>query len=454
MGSRTALDWLKQMYVGHSCATIMGLAALLFMIEFCLIMLVDLFGDVINFYNQAEMVKDGMVPYVDFVFEFPPFAIVFFLIPSMFTSDQNTYGILFGFMMVLMALLCLYYLIRIADKMGINRALVAGVFVALILIYEADLVRKFDAIPMALTVIALFYHTEQRTALAYGLSAFGALVKIYPIMILALFLAIDLANRKDRRSLRIKKGLAACAVVALIAFVPFLAMGVAVPDVLSFLTFQSNRGFQVESLVGVMVQGLGILGLTSFTIVPMYNTWDVAGSIPDALSLSWNLIVFAVMLIMLALIFSRAYKNGSEGTSPRDLTVYALLIVATFIVLNKVFSTQYVLWLFPLIALLPVTADPTADQRLLVMVTLTGLLSMAIFALYNVGEAEFVLVNLARDVMIISLITLAAMYVLGGRGHLGRLYGNRDDGGARSRSSRQLSLFGNRGFSNERIYIE
>ncbi len=132
----------------------MGFAALLFMIEFCFIMLVDPFGDVVNFYNQAEMVKDGMVPYVDFVFEFHSFAIMFFLIPVMFISSQDTYGILFGFMMVL---LCLYYLIRIANRMGHQqgpcRKGVRGADPDL----RADLVRKFDVIPIALMVMALFY---------------------------------------------------------------------------------------------------------------------------------------------------------------------------------------------------------------------------------------------------------------------------------------------------------
>ncbi len=174
--------------------------------KFCFIILVGFFSDVVNFYNRAEMVKDGMVPYVNFVFKFSPFAIVFFLIPAMFTSDQDTCGILFGFMVVLMALLCLYYPIWIANKIGINRALDAWMFMALILIYEADLVRKFDAIPMDLTMMTLFYYVEWRTALTYELSAFGALVKIYPIRILALFLAIDLADRRDCRPFRIGEG--------------------------------------------------------------------------------------------------------------------------------------------------------------------------------------------------------------------------------------------------------
>lgn len=422
MGAVGILHVLKEHYASHGYATIMCLAALVFFVElFFVLIAVEPFGDVINFYNQAELVKEGMIPYSDFVFEFPPFAMLFFLIPSAFTSDQNTYAYIFGIMMVLMALVCLYYLMRIADRIGVDKALVAGVFVALILIYEADIVRKFDAIPMALTVMAIYYHMERRTALAYGISVFGAFVKIYPIIITLLFLILDLADRRDSRPVRISKGLVSCVFVAALAFVPFIMMGASTSDVLSFLTFQGERGFQVESLVGVVIQGLGILGLATYSLVPMYNTWDVVGPIADALSAYWNLVVVVVLLLLVAVIAVRAFRNGSEGTSPRDLTLYALLLVAAFVILNKVFSTQYMLWLFPLLALLPVTANSGVDRRMLVAVILTDVLSMVIFALYNPGEAEFVVANLARDMLMIAIIVLVAVYVLTGRGYIGRL---------------------------------
>ena len=418
------LQVLRGYYASHEYVTIIGLAALLFSVElFFILVVVEPFGDVINFYNQAELVKSGMVPYSDFVFEFPPFAMLFFLIPSVFTSDQNTYAYIFGIMMVLMALVCLYYLMKIADRIGISKVLVAGVFIALILIYEADIVRKFDAIPMTLTVMAIYYHIERRTALAYGLSVFGAFVKIYPIILSLLFLVLDLADRRDGRPSRILKGLASCLFVAVLAFAPFLIVGVPIHDVLSFFSFQGDRGFQVESLVGVVIQGLGLLGITSYSLVPMYNTWDVVGPIADALSTHWNLIVVVVLLVLVASIAVRAFRHGSRGTTPRDLTLYALLLVATFVILNKVFSTQYMLWLFPLLALLPVTFGPNLDRKMLAAVLSTDILSMVIFALYNPGEIEFVIVNLARDAVILSIVVLVVIYVLTGGGYIERLSG-------------------------------
>lgn len=430
MGEVGAMRHLKTMYSEHSYLTIMLIAASLFFIELFFVLLVEPFGDVINFYNQAEMVKDGMLPYADFVFEFPPFAMLFFLIPSIFTSDQNTYAYLFGIMMVLMALVCLYCLMKIADKIGINKALVAGVFVALILIYEGDIVRKFDAIPMVLTTMSVFYYMDRRTPLAYAISVFAAFVKIYPIILTALFFVLDLADRRDSRPRRIMCNLASCIAVALLAIVPLLAMGISFSETMSFLTFQGERGFQVESLVGVIIQGLGILGLVEYSIVPMYNTWDVVGPLADALSAHWNLLVMAILIILLLLVAIRAFRVGGNGTSPRDLTLYALLLIGSFVILNKVFSTQYMLWLFPLLALLPVSRLPNVDRRLLYAVILVDLLSMVMFALYNPGNVEFVAVNLLRDVIVIALLISVLIYVLGRGGKLSQLYEGESENGS------------------------
>ena len=54
-------------------------------------------------------------------------------------------------------------------------------------------------------------------------------------------------------------------------------------------------------------------------------------------------------------------------------------------------------------------------------VLLTDVLSMVIFALYNPGEVEFVVANLARDVLMIAIIVLVAVYILTGKGYIGRL---------------------------------
>lgn len=70
---------ISKFCIRHGTAIILIVAAILFFVRMHYAL--DTYpvrGDVINFYNQAEMVKAGMVPYVDYVFEFPPYAMMFF----------------------------------------------------------------------------------------------------------------------------------------------------------------------------------------------------------------------------------------------------------------------------------------------------------------------------------------------------------------------------------------
>ena len=240
----------KAFYREHGSAILLAVAAVVFFVS--LYYVLDTYppkDDVLNFYKQAEMIKDGMVPYRDFVFEFPPFALLFFLIPSMFTSELDVYAQIFGVMVTLISLICLFYVLRISERMGVNRAVVTFVFIALMLLYYKELVVKFDTIPMMLTVMAIYYFQRGNRYAAYGLAMVGALVKIYPIFLVVLFLILDLVDRHDSRRVRVLRGFCACVAVGLVSLVPLLVAGASFGDVMSFLTFHTERGFQVESVL-------------------------------------------------------------------------------------------------------------------------------------------------------------------------------------------------------------
>ena len=107
----------KAFYREHGSAILLAVAAVVFFVS--LYYVLDTYppkDDVLNFYKQAEMIKDGMMPYRDFVFEFPPFSLLFFLIPSMFTSDLSVYYPLFGLEMIVSLIIAEYFIIKICRK--------------------------------------------------------------------------------------------------------------------------------------------------------------------------------------------------------------------------------------------------------------------------------------------------------------------------------------------------
>lgn len=414
--NQQTVQTLRGFYNAYGSLLIIIVAAILFFytLSWCL----DTYppkDDVINFYNQAEMIKSGMVPYRDFVFEFPPFALAFFLIPSMFTSDLVVYAQIFGVMVTVVSLVCLYYMLRICDRIGINKILVSVVFVLLMLMYYTEMVKKFDVIPMATSVMSVYYFMRGNRYSAYGLAAVGALTKIYPVLLIVLFIILDLHDRRDSRRVRISQGIVACVVAALVAVVPLLVAGATMGDIMSFLTFHTDRGFQVESVMGVIIQALGLAGATEFTLESVYGTYDVISPVSDMFLPYWNYLVAAVVILVLAAIWIRSSDHGVSGTSDRDLLVYIMVLLLAFILTNKVFSTQYMLWLFPFLSLLAVPAGGFRASGILMS---AYVLVMELFAAimmmdYNQGTVTFVVENLCRDLMLMVLFVSLLLYILG-----------------------------------------
>ena len=105
--------------------------------------------DVVNFFNNAELMKSCLLPYKDFVFEFPPLSLPLFLIPSIFTSDLTVYTWLFGLEVVISAVVVQYFLMRMCEVVGLNRGLVALMFGALVILYFSESLKKFPPLKVA-----------------------------------------------------------------------------------------------------------------------------------------------------------------------------------------------------------------------------------------------------------------------------------------------------------------
>jgi uncharacterized membrane protein len=112
---------------------------------------------------------------------------------------------------------------------------------------------------------------------------------------------------------------------------------------------QSARGLQIESLGASVLLAGDQLGLYAATVVHGATgaaTRDLAGSLPDALATITTLLQAAAVAAVWWL-----YARGSRG--PERLVLAAAAAVTGFLVFNRFVSPQYVVWLIPLVLLLP-----------------------------------------------------------------------------------------------------
>jgi len=178
---------------------------------------------------------------------------------------------------------------------------------------------NWDLLAVALVAGALWAWARGRPLLTGVLVGLGAATKLYPLFLLGGVLVIALRERRARPFLLALGGAAGA---WLVANAPAYLTG---PDQWRvFWSFNSGRGADLGSLWLVLSQA------TDGVAVHTVNLW------------SW--LLFGAWCLGVLVLGLRAPRT------PR-LAQLGLLVVAGFLLVNKVYSPQYVLWLLPLAAL-------------------------------------------------------------------------------------------------------
>jgi hypothetical protein len=319
-------------------------------------------GDLLLYFQKAEALANGGLPYRDFAFEYPPLALVSMAVPYLAwpgTMDFDVYRWTFTAWQMVLLVATAVVTARLADLVAETRpghegrsvVRTAGErLVVLAIVTAPSLAFRFDLLPALLVALALVATLRGQPAWAGVLIALGGLVKVYPLVLAPLLAILWLAHR-DR-----------IGVVSFVATLGFTIAAVLLPVSLvagdaawNFLAYQADRGLQLETVAaGFILLSSALQGV----VVPFefeFGAVHVAGAAADAyLAVQPWLFVLAPLLVA-AFGYVAARAELAVLGRVRGITVIGLAAAAVtmFIVTNKVISVQYVVWLIPLAALLP-----------------------------------------------------------------------------------------------------
>lgn len=263
--------------------------------------------------------------------EYPLLTLALFSLPLL--TPMLWYQAAFALFMIIAA--AIIYLI-IAHYRSRPAAIVFACYLALG--SWATALGRFDLVPAGLTLVAVILAARARWNWAYVLLALAALLKLYPVIFIPIFLIAQ--QKQIEGSWQAWKRWQALALfVATCALVTLISLFLNIANTLYPITYFLNRPIQVESFPGTLLW-LGKFAHYPAQYIFTYQSLNFSSLLAHKVSL------LSTFLLAVGLL----YTFWLQWRGKLDIYTTSLLILLLIVILGKVFSPQYLIWITPFIA--------------------------------------------------------------------------------------------------------
>ncbi|MEW6033859.1 MAG: glycosyltransferase 87 family protein [Chloroflexota bacterium] len=307
------------------------------------------------FSDRASDIFNGLLPYRDFVLEYPPLSLAVLLPPRLFAQDFWGYGRAFSYEMLLLDLAVLVLIYLLALRLGRSPWLALAVYTAVLLSTGSLAAQRYDLFPAALVLLAVYCLSRGKHTWCWAALALGTTAKLYPLLLVPL-LGIYQVSRRDYKGL--VKGVAAFLIITTGIMLPWVLLSPG--GFWESFQFQLVRGLQIESTYASGLLVAENLGSTSLGVEFRHGGIDLVSPSADILARCSTWAMLAA-LAAVYLLYARSRRRcagttqetASQGSQEwNGMLVYFPLAIAAFLLTSKVLSPQFLLWLTPLVPLI------------------------------------------------------------------------------------------------------
>jgi uncharacterized membrane protein len=305
------------------------------------------------YYNYSSRIMNGYMPYDDFSAEYPPVAMLIFLLPRLFSgSSYNLFVYWFELEMFLFScgniLLISFIAWRRWGDIG-KLATALGLYTLFNAIIGFIIAARFDVVAALIILAVVAASISDRKLTAWILVGVGIMTKVVPLFIAPLLLVAHYRRRqKDWLFIGPVVAVVAASVIAL----PFLfasSEGLA----RAFL-YHAERPLQIESSwsTPILIMNFFGYGVRMFASYGSHNLFTPLSNFFATVSGPVTVIFMCLGYWFFWKRISRREIAGDEGYFSDQMVRYSALTVVIFIAGGKVLSPQFLIWLLPLMPLI------------------------------------------------------------------------------------------------------
>jgi uncharacterized membrane protein len=356
-------------------------------------------SDVTRYFDYASKIVQGQLPYHDFTIEYPPLALVFFLLPRLITSQPAVYGALFAAEMIILDCLALVLIANLSRQLKINMWASLAISTVTLIAIGPIILQRYDLVPAVMTLAAIYAFSRQMHKTAWLMLAVATMTKLYPVILAPVFL---LANLKLRQFRPLVHGI--CAFAAGIGIIVLSCLWLSPSGFWESFSYHIGRGLQCESTYASFLLFGRTINLTTLRFAFGGGSINITSPLADMFA-GLSPVILVISLFAVYWVFWR--KIGKNGLL-EAVVDFSLLAIIVFMITSKILSPQFIIWLYPMVPLVTGKWRPPSWAFFVVIGIMTWYVFPAHYQQLIMSQPEVIDILLWRNVLLIAWAFLLA----------------------------------------------
>lgn len=355
----------------------------------------------------------GRFPFRYLAVGYPPVGLLTLLVPRLWASTLSEYRLGFGVLMGALFLGTMALGWRLQRHCAVPQSYERFCKDTALLLFcvGPTLMMRYDIVPALLTAAVVLALIERRALLATTCLVLGVAAKLYPALLLPIWLALLYGFSGTARRTAGRMLLALFSLLALVG-PAVLARGPALPLVAERLTF-SVRPFQLESIPGALLA----LPRWPASLSASFGSFNTDSALAVRLLPYWELLIYAAVLAIsgLAYVWARRRRHYDPSAQAQALCVWTLTALLADLCVTKVLSAQYLIWCLPFAALVPGRRGRFILGALAITLLLTQLIYPTLYGALIGGSAAVLGLLLLRNALLCVICVVSLLWLWRGQ---------------------------------------